>query len=82
MIKFKRNCKNLIFGGIIGNYNCIGTSLNRLILNITPKELNPFQFLQKSSILVRMIEQLILLVISKLKELDIDGFYKRKQMTR
>ena len=27
-----------------------------------------------------MIEQLILLVILNLKELDIDGFYKRKQM--
>ena len=51
-IIFKRNCMNLIGGGIIGNSNYIGTSLNGLILNITPKELIPFLFLQKSFILV------------------------------
>ena len=58
-----KNCMNLIGGGMIGNSNCIGTCLNGLILNQPPKELNPFQFLQKNSILVKMIEQLILLVI-------------------
>ena len=57
----------LIGGVIIGNYNYIGTSLNGLILNITPKELNPFMSLQKSFILVRMIENIILLVILDLK---------------
>ena len=58
-----KSCMNLIGGGMIGNSNCTGTSLNGLILNQPPKELNPFQFLQKSSILVKMIEQLIVLVI-------------------
>ena len=28
---------NLIVGGMIGNYNCIGTSLNGLIPNQSPK---------------------------------------------
>ena len=36
----------LISGGMIGNFNCIGTKLNGLILNITPKNINPFLFLQ------------------------------------
>ena len=58
----KKNFMNLIGGGMIGNSNYIGTCLNGLILNQPPKELNPFQFLQKSSILIIMIEQLILLV--------------------
>ena len=59
----KKNCINLIGGGMIGNSNCIGTSLNGLILNQPPKELNPIKFLQKSYIIIIMIEQLILLVI-------------------
>ena len=33
----KKNCMNLIGDGMIGNSNCIGTSLNGLILNQTPK---------------------------------------------
>ena len=41
-----KNCMNLIGGRMIGNSNCIGTSLNGLILNQPPKELNPFQYLQ------------------------------------
>ena len=61
--EIQKNYMKLISGGIIGNSNCIGTNLNGLILNLTPKELNPFLFLQKSYILVKMIEQLILLVI-------------------
>ena len=47
MIIFKRNCMNLIGGGMIGDSNCIGTSLNGLILNQPQKELNPFILLQK-----------------------------------
>ena len=54
---------NLIGGGMIGNSNYIGTCLTGLTLNQHPKELNSFRFLQKSSILIIMIEQLILLVI-------------------
>ena len=33
-----KKCINLIVGGMIGNSNCIGTSLNGLILNQSPKE--------------------------------------------
>ena len=38
----------LISGGMIGNYNCIGTNLNGWIQNISSKVINPIQFLQKS----------------------------------
>ena len=58
-----KNFMNIIGGRMIGNSNCIGTSLNGFILNQLPKQLNSFQFLQKRSILIIMIEQLILLVI-------------------
>ena len=54
---------NLIGGGMIGYSNCIGTSLNELILNQLPKELCPIQFLQNKYILIIMIEQITLLVI-------------------
>ena len=57
-----KNFMNLIGGGMIGNSNYIGTCLSGLILNQSPKWLNPFQFLQKSSILIIMIEQLIFLL--------------------
>ena len=50
-------------GEMIGNSNYIGTCLNGLIQNKQLNELDPFQFLQISSILIIMIEQLILLVI-------------------
>ena len=49
----------LISGGIIGNSNCIGTNFNGSILNLTPKELNPFLILQKRFTLIEMIEHLI-----------------------
>ena len=53
--------------------------MNGLILNQPPKELNPFQFLQffyisKNDRTAHFVGN------SQLKELDIDGFYKRKQM--
>ena len=47
MILLKTNFLNLIGGGMIGNSNYIGTCLNGLIQNQPPKQLNPFQFLQK-----------------------------------
>ena len=59
----ENNFMNLIGGGMIGDSNYIGTCLNGLIQNQPSKELNPFKFLQKSSILIIMLEQLILLVI-------------------
>ena len=33
----KKNFMNLIGSGMIGNFNCIGTSLNEFILNQLPK---------------------------------------------
>ena len=68
----------LIGGGMIGNYNCIGKSLNGFILNITPKELNPFQFLQFFSILVKNDRKAHFVRHSILKELDINDFYEIK----
>ena len=57
-----KNYMRLIGGGTIGNSNCIGTNLNSLILNITPKELSNFLLFQKDFTLVKLIEQLIFLV--------------------
>ena len=48
--EIKKNYMNLISGGMIGNYNYIGTSLNGWIQNISSKGINPIQFLQKSFI--------------------------------
>ena len=62
-ILLKTNSFNLICGGMIGNPNYIGTFLNGLIRNQQLKEVNNFKFLQKLSILIIKIEQLILLVI-------------------
>ena len=64
-MKFKRNYMKLISGGMNIDSNYIGTILNGLILNLTPKELDPFLFLQKRFTLVKVIEQLILLAILK-----------------
>ena len=68
---------NIIGGGMIGNSNCIGTNLNGLIPNQTPKELNPFQFLQKFYI-SKNYRTAHFVGHYQLKELDIDDFYKRK----
>ena len=38
----------LISGGMIKKFNCIGTNLNGWIQNLSPKGINPIQFLQKS----------------------------------
>ena len=46
-MKFKRNYMKLISGGMVGNSNYIGKSLNRLILYLTSKDLNPFLFLKE-----------------------------------
>ena len=62
-MKFKINYMKLIGDGMVGNSNYIGTSLNGLILNIPPKELNPFLFFQKGFTLIKVIEQLILFAI-------------------
>ena len=61
--EIKKNYMKLISGGMIGDYNCIVTNLNGWILNITPKEINPILFLQKSFTLIKIIEQLIGLAI-------------------
>ena len=41
---------NLIGGGMILNFNYIGTGLNGLIQEIKSKEKNTFQFIQKNYI--------------------------------
>ena len=43
-----KNYMRLISGGMIGNSNCIGTSLNGLIQEVKSKGKTPVQFLQKS----------------------------------
>ena len=67
---------NLIGGGMIGNPNWIWTSLNALILNQTPKELNPIQFPKKFYI-SNNDRTAHFVGNSKLKELDIDDFHKK-----
>ena len=71
---------NLIGGGMIGNSNCIVTNLNGLILNQPPTELNPFQFLNFFLYINKNDRAAHFVGHSKLKELDIDDFYKRKNM--
>ena len=46
--EIKKNYMKLISGGMIGDYNYIGTSLNGWIQNISSKGINPVQFLQNS----------------------------------
>ena len=79
MMKFKRNDMKLIGGVMIENSNNIGTSLTGLILNITPKNLNPFMFLQKRFTLVKFIEQLILLAILNYKNYISTVFIKENK---
>ena len=61
--EIQKNCSKLISGGMIGNYNYIGTNLNGWIQNIPPKEINPILFLQKSFTWIKIIEELIGLAI-------------------
>ena len=61
--EIQKNYMKLISGGMIGNSNFIGTDFNASILNLPPRELNPFLFLQNSFTLIKVIEQLILLAI-------------------
>ena len=46
-VGFKKNYMKLIIGGMIGNSNYIGTSLNGSIQEVEQKIINPFQFVQK-----------------------------------
>ena len=64
----------LISGGMIGDSNWIGTSLNVSILNIPPKELNPFLFLQKTFYNSKSDRTAHFVGESRLKELDINDF--------
>ena len=65
---------------MIGNSNCIGTNFNGSILNITPKELNSFLFLQKKFYISKSDRTYHFVGESSLKELDIKDLKKRKQM--
>ena len=40
------NYMKLISGGMIGDSNCIGKNLNGCVQNLSPKGINPIQFLQ------------------------------------
>ena len=64
---------------MIGNSNYIGTCLNRLIRNQNPKELNPFQFLQKKIYINNNDGTAHFFGHSKLTPLDIFDFYEIKQ---
>ena len=44
--EIKNNYMKLISGGMIGDSNYIGTSLNGSIQEVEPKGINPFQFFQ------------------------------------
>ena len=59
----QKNYMKLMGSLMIVNSNYIGKILNGLILDLTPKELNPIMFLQKIFILVEVIEKFILLAI-------------------
>ena len=52
----QKNYMKLMGSLMIVNSNYIGKILNGLILDLTPKELNPIMFLQKIFILVEVIE--------------------------
>ena len=71
---FKKNSFNLICGGMIGNYNYIGSCLNGLILNQSPKELRRKRFCINNNYRTAHF-----VGNSKLTSLDIVDFYKRKQ---
>ena len=55
----------LISGGMIGNSNYIGTSLNGWIQEVEPKGINTFQFIQEMFAQIKTVERLIGLVIKK-----------------
>ena len=78
MILLKTKKINLIGGGMIGNSNYIGTCLNGMIQNQPPKELNPFQFLQKRFYINNNDITAHFVGHSKLTPLDIDDFYNNK----
>ena len=71
-----KNFMNLIDGGMIGNSNYIRTCLNGLIQNQTPKQLNPFNFLQKKLYINNNDITAHFVGRSKLTPLDIVEFYK------
>ena len=45
--EIKKNYMNIISGGMIVDSNYTGTSFNRWIQKLSPKGINPIQFLQK-----------------------------------
>ena len=46
-----------ISGGMIGDFNYIGTRFDGQIQNISTKRINPIQFLQKRSNEIKMIKR-------------------------
>ena len=70
----------LISGGMIGNSNRIDTNLKGWIQNIPPKEINPIMFLQKKFYSNKNYRTAHWVGYYKLKELDINYFFKIKHM--
>ena len=70
-MKLKKNYMKLISGGMIVNSNSIGTNLNGYILNLTPKELNPFSVSSKKFYIDKSDRTAHFVGHSELKELDI-----------
>ena len=69
----------LISGGMIGNSNYIGTSLNGLIQEVKPNGMKPFQFLQINFNLNKVDIKSHWVGHSKLKELDTNHFFKKNR---
>ena len=72
----------LIIGGMIGNSNCIGTNLNGLIQKYTNKRDKPYSVSSKKFYLNKNDRMAHWFGQSKLNELDINDFFKRRHMNK
>ena len=68
----------LISGGMIGNSNYIGTSVDGWIQKLSLKGINPIQFLQKKFYLNKNDRKDHWVGHSRLKYLDAVDFFERK----
>ena len=75
MILSKTKCFNRIGGGMIGNFNYIGTCLNGLIQNQPPKRVKPFSVSLKKFYINNNDRTAHFVGHSKLTSLDIVDFY-------
>ena len=77
--EIQKKYMKLISGGMIVHFNCIGTNLNGWIQNLPPKGINLIQFIQ-TVYLNKKDRTAHWVGNSKLKELDINDFFKIKHM--